>query len=865
MEQVQHRESRFFSFMTYWKEVLAVLIILLAIYFFRNQVGEIKSIIPNVLNANFAWTLPALMITLLFVFLQALMYVASFRSVGIRINVPDATELYLKRNVLSVFLPAGAIASLAYTPHRLKKKQVNSPQGVKASLLFGYIAIFTVFLVGVPVVAYTLVGQPRISHSWMWLLLLGGLLLAMVLVLWSFVRKGFVYRLFVRINPLYAEKLEGLLTERLDKKALFLAVFYSCLIEFVCMALVYCSVRAMGFTIGIEVAAVGYIVSVIPMMISPFLRGLGAVELTLAFILTAYGFDTASAMGTTLLYRIFQFWLPMLLGLFAFLWKGKELIGRTLPAAGLLLLGMANILSVLNIPLAEHLQWGLFILPVEHLPISQTMILFVSIVMLLVAANLMRGHKNAYVLALFLTLFSVVWHLSRSLNPVQAIVEFVLLVLLVVYRKEYRVKSDLRWLSLGFRAFYLIFAAVLLFDVLGFYWLDKRHFGMEFTLLQSVEYTLRSLFLLDNDLVPTSGFAKEFLSWVHVLAFCVWLMLVFTLFKTRRSSIVNTHKNKPEAERIVGQWGRSPMDVLKIGNDKDCFIDKELHAVIAYKVEKGIAVVLEGPVCDTVNRQEALLRFELFCRGNGWKPCYFMVDEQGLSDYAGFSKKKILFGQEAILDVERYVRQKSASRAGFRTGVNGLKVEYLDSPYSDSLLEELQAVSDQWLVKTRRKEVGFFTWSFDADALKSQAVVLAREGVSGKPVAFISVVTSPDAGECAISLFRTGLSAPLGCEKALVDCLVQEMAHRGYTCISLGLASTIGVVEPEIMPERIQHYVTKRFRFLRYFYYRRAFLEPFATEWKNRYLLYDSDFDLFLIPIALRRVSRPSLNEAGIF
>lgn len=850
MEQDKKREIRLFSIKTYWKEVLAVLVILLAIYFFRSQIGEIKTIIPRILQAKAGWTFPALLATLLFVFLQAIMYVASFRSVGLRISLFDGLELYLKRNVLSVFLPAGAIASLAYTPHRLKKKRVNSPQGLKASLLFGYIAILTVFMVGVPVIVYTLISRQFISNSWLWLLLLGVILAAMVLLVWSFLHKRLVYRLSVRINPLFTEKLEGLLAEKLERKSLLMTVIYSCIIEVVSIIMVYCSIRALGYSVSLEVAAVGYIVSVIPMMISPFLRGLGAVELTLAFILSKYGYDATTAMGTTLLYRIFQFWLPLLLGLFAFLWKGKELIGRTLPAAGMLVLGMANILSVLNIPLAERLQWSLSILPIESLHISRAMMVFASIVMLLVAANLMRGHRNAFFLALGLTLFSVIWHLTRTINVAEAIVAFILLVLLVVYRKEYRVKSDLKWLTLGFRAFYIVFFAVLLFDTLGFFLLEKRHFGMEFTFAESIEYTLRSLFLLDNDLIPTSGFAKEFLTLVHTLAFGVWVLLLITLFKTRRIRLNNLHQLRPETERLTNEWGDSSLDAYKLGKDKDNYVAAEVPAYLAYKVAKGMAVVLEGPVCMKERKADAIHLFEQFCMGNGWKSCYFMVGEDALNDFSPFNKKRILVGQEAFLDVDAFQPKGQDPSLD-------VMVEVCSPLHSKVLMDELHLISEEWLDKTNRKEVGFFTSIFDTDVIRLQQMVVLRSGKEKKLVAFATVMPMSVLGSCSIGLFRLGASAPAGCEGVLMEGLIAYARQNGYKRIHLGIASSIGAIEPETMPERIQQYVSKRFKPLRDFQSQREFLDNYATGWINRYMLYDSDYDLFLIPAALKRVTRP--------
>jgi phosphatidylglycerol lysyltransferase len=284
------------------------------------------------------------------------------------------------------------------------------------------------------------------------------------------------------------------------------------------------------------------------------------------------------------------------------------------------------------------------------------------------------------------------------------------------------------------------------------------------------------------------------------------------------------------------------------------YIAPETNALMAYKVAKGLAVALEGPVCEKKKVKDAILSFEAFCQGNGWKPCYFMVDEDGLNGFSPFNKKKILFGREGILEVGNYAKEKD--RTGYFS--KGLTVEMCKPPHSKAFLDDLHAISNEWLGASKRKEMGFYAAVFDADELKNQSVLVARYGLKREPVAFLSVVTRPNSRECTVGLFRLGNSAPFGCEEALIDGLVDDANREGYLQISLGIASSIGVIEPENMPERIQHYITNRFKPLKDFQNQRAFLEKYATGWKNRYLLYESDYDLFLIPVALRKVIRQS-------
>ena len=84
----------------------------------------------------------------------------------------------------------------------------------------------------------------------------------------------------------------------------------------------FISSKALGLSPSLEACGLAYVATVLLMIVSPFLRGLGAVELSMVFILHLFGFSTPNALATTILYRLFEFWLPLLAGLFSFAWKG---------------------------------------------------------------------------------------------------------------------------------------------------------------------------------------------------------------------------------------------------------------------------------------------------------------------------------------------------------------------------------------------------------------------------------------------------------------------------------------------------------------------------------------------------------------
>ena len=176
-----------------WQEILAVLILFLAFVFFRSERKEMSSILPQLYQAKPFWIVAGILLTGVYVLLQALLYLFSFRAVGVRLKLTDGVELFLKRNFLSVFLPAGGISSLAFTPRQLQRKNYNKNSIHQASAIYGFVGILTVFLVGIPVVAYAAMVNKNFGNSWVWLVGVGIFLAVVFWLVNSLRTKGVIY------------------------------------------------------------------------------------------------------------------------------------------------------------------------------------------------------------------------------------------------------------------------------------------------------------------------------------------------------------------------------------------------------------------------------------------------------------------------------------------------------------------------------------------------------------------------------------------------------------------------------------------------------------------------------------------------
>ena len=65
--------------------------------------------------------------------------------------------------------------------------------------------------------------------------------------------------------------------------------------------------------------------------------------------------------------------------------------------------------------------------------------------------------------------------------------------------KQYRLKSNPKLVQLGFASVILVFAAIWIFGFVGFYFIDKKHFGFSFNTWQSLKLSAANFLLVGQD------------------------------------------------------------------------------------------------------------------------------------------------------------------------------------------------------------------------------------------------------------------------------------------------------------------------------------------------------------------------------
>ena len=422
--------------------VVSLFLLVLCVYFIKNEHLEIQKIKETISYANLWYIFLGIGITLLYILLQSGMYVRSFKAIGSSISLVLAIRLFLKRNLISVFLPAGAFSSLAFFNKELRQKNISNTQIYFASYLYGLCGLLTVVVVAVPVLLYLLF---KSSLSWaevIAFIFLLVLIAGMIAGIYSVIRKGWVYQLFKRYSPDIAILLDDVESTPFNRKQFLYTFLLSLFIEFVGIAHVYVAMLALGLVPSLEIAFVGYVVMVILLIASPFLRGLGAIEVSMAYIFMQYGFSTIEAASTTLVFRFFEFWLPLIFGVFSFIRRKENILYRVLPAIIIFTLGIVNVISSVtpSIPLREKLLQDIF--SQGLIETSRQLVLLSGLILCMVSYYLFRGSRNAWRLALFLSGFSAIGHLLKGVDYEEAIVATFSFISLIVTNEYYILKPN---------------------------------------------------------------------------------------------------------------------------------------------------------------------------------------------------------------------------------------------------------------------------------------------------------------------------------------------------------------------------------------------------------------------------------------
>ena len=844
-----------------WQIALAVLMLLMSIYFIKNEHLEIAQIKQTLTRVNSFYLVLGLVVMVIYLFAQAFMYVMSFRSVGQKVLFRDALPLFLKRNLISVFLPAGGFSSLIFFTKPLTKKGISTTDIYYGSYIYGFVGLLSVVVVSIPLFVILLLKNRLTSTETVPFLILIALIVVLVYAAWSFIKKKFFYRIVVRFNPEVSLIIDRILSAGLSKKYFVFTLSVSVLIELIGVAHVYISMLALGFQPTLLISFLAYITMVILLIVSPFLRGMGAIEVSMTYIFIRSGIPTAEAAAITLLFRFFEFWMPLIAGLGSFLFSRKNILLRVLPVFIIFISGLINMISAISPALPARIAILEKLLPKTAIMVSNFMVFFIGVLLIVLAIYLLRGVKKAWRITLFLLILSAFGHLVKGIDYEEALVSLVAIASLLFTYRLYTVRSSPLHQTSIWKVWLIVLATHVVYVIAGTYFLEKSHMGIEYNFGESVRAALDLIFLFDaSGYIPQTSFGHFFITSIYVVSGALLVSAIyFSLQPFFGDEIKNEENDIDHARLLVQNYGKSALDYFKYYPDKLLFFKDD--GFVAYKVHRNLALVLELPVCESVEKTIQLLTdFEEFATENSLRTFYYRVPEESVEWFRQLGKKALFIGKEAILDLETFSLSGSKMHPIRNAISKSKKLGYTFHVYEpgikDGVIQKLEQVSDEWLNKPGKTESIFSQGMFEPVIVKN-TTVLTIENSEEKVVAFLNIVPDYAEREGTYDLIRISDDAPTGIIYFLLTEMFEYFKQKGITKVNLGMVAFAGIEEPKTMAERSMKFALDNLKPLNHFKGQYMFKEKFNPEWVNKYLIYDSEYDLINFPAALKGVSKP--------
>ncbi|MGK9252027.1 bifunctional lysylphosphatidylglycerol flippase/synthetase MprF [Paenibacillus humicus] len=623
-----------------------------------------------------------------------------------------------------------------------------------------------------------------------------------------------------------------------------------------------------------------YVAAAVAGLVSMAPGGAGAFDLIAVLGLQLYGGHANRALAILLLFRIFYYLIPWIIGLMMaaieliprrkrnpltengkmqnafnawqrfWSWPGQNAyigdvgvwaLSKLVLAAGAVLLLSAATPGLLG---RLELTEGLLTLPVMH--ISHHLSVMIGIVLVMLSRGISLKVKRAYIAVLVLLVAGAGFTFAKAFDYEEAL--FLLLVALLLWISRSRFYRRSAPLGAGRIGAMLGISAVVAF----LYSFVADHSGKGF-----LHHLPRSF---DRSLLLSSG---EHAAGAALGLAGAWIFLA-ALLLLRPGRPPGSAPDEQDLEKLsafVGGKQGNPLTPILYTGDKSLFWAADGEALIPYAVIRGRLVALGDPLGPMEHASRAVQEFQAYADRYAMTPVFYQASPDYLPVYHENGLRFFKLGEEAFADPAAFTLA-GKSQAALRSVRNrfdreGFSFRMAAPPHSRELMDELRTVSDAWL--GGRREKGFSLGWFKEDYLQRFPIALIS-GPDGRTAAFASLAPSEDGGRTmSVDLMRHLPGALNGVMDLLFIRLLEWCKAEGFERFNLGMAplASVGGSSKSFREEKLARLVFQYGGHWYGFQGLRRYKEKFDPAWEPRYLAYPEGASLPLLLLDLvRLVSR---------
>jgi uncharacterized protein (TIRG00374 family) len=318
--------------------VLWLLLLVLASAAVLANLNQAKNVLDVLAGARWQFLLAAAGLEVVFAVNLGLFYAATLRATGVRVRLSRLVLIAQAGYFVNLVSKTGGLGGIGLYLQEARRSGQSSAR-MSAAYLLAFVLGYAAYLAVLIAVLLLLLLQGNLSTS-------EGVAAAFVVTL-ILVIGGFIFaslqseaaleKMYSRlaspanaiarvlrrppfVDPGSARKTASELYEAVDSlkrrpRAYALPLVHALAIELVATALLYVAARSVGAHISLDHALAVYAISLLFSMIAVTPSGLGFVEASLSVLLISFGVERQTAIAAALAYRLFEFWLPVALGI----------------------------------------------------------------------------------------------------------------------------------------------------------------------------------------------------------------------------------------------------------------------------------------------------------------------------------------------------------------------------------------------------------------------------------------------------------------------------------------------------------------------------------------------------------------------
>ena len=508
--------------------------------------------------------------------------------------------------------------------------------------------------------------------------------------------------------------------------------------------------------------------------------------------------------------------------------------------------------------------------------------LLIGLSLFYLAALLRRRKQTAWLVTVLAYTFYLGLGVSQLIDRVGAhdveltpqvfirvlLLPLVVLGLLVLFRREFVVKSDIQGFRFAARFAVFVLAAALIYGVTGFQLMDRSDFHQEISVPTAIHYTIDQFDLTTKQpLHPYTKRAHLFVDSLSFVSLGAAIYAVVALFQPLKLRLSDQRTGRERMAGLLSRYGSQSEEFFKLWpHDKQYFFDEAGNSGLAFHVSRGVALCLSDPAGNPAHFGRLMRDFNNLCFGNDWLPAMIHVADtyRKLYEQDGFVMQKL--GQEAILDLHHFKSEVAGNKYFRQIGNKFVKHDYgcelLQPPHHQAVLDRLSTISAEWLTQDGRAERGFVMGYYTPEYLQQCEVMVARDA-AGTIQGFISLVPAGfDREEATYDLLRHSRKALGNINDFVLMNLIEHLLAKGYQRLNLGLCPLAGLDEPDddskgLIDGFLRFAYANGDRFYSFSGLRR-FKAKYEPEWHDRYVAYQGGLRGFSRTMtALMRTMRP--------